>query len=541
MKTRRLCIILICTAGVGGCLVGPDFHPPQTQAPAHWSGESPASQPASGPTSRPVELATWWESFGDEKLSKLIDRATSGNFDLKIAEARVREARELRNIAAADFWPHLNLGSGYTYSRSSQTLTPTQSTQGFGQTLLRSALSKIIVTPAIPPTISVTPGGTGVSLGSLVPNNTGSVSSPRDQNLYQLGFDATWEIDLWGRIRRSVEATSADLAASEETRRDVLVTLISEVARNYVELRGSQRRLLIALENIDVQKASLDVSEARFKAGFTTQLDVAQARTQLETTRSQVPLFETAIRQSIYQLGVLIGEPPATLLDELMPTQQIPTAPPEVPLGLPSELLRRRPDIRTAEWQLAAVTARVGVATAELFPQLSLTGSFGAQSIDMKRFLEARSLFWSVGPSINWPIFEGGRIRANIRAEEAREAQALATYGKTVITAFQDVESSLTAYTHERTRRQTLVLAVQASQQATELSTDLYNRGLGQFIDVLVSERALYAAQDDLVLSETAVMTDLIALYKALGGGWESEAGTITTRPVSPENDLTSR
>jgi NodT family efflux transporter outer membrane factor (OMF) lipoprotein len=280
------------------------------------------------------------------------------------------------------------------------------------------------------------------------------------------------------------------------------------------------------------------VTQDRWKAGFTTELDVAQAQTQLETTRSQLPLLETMVRQASFQLAVLLGEQPETFNEDFSDGVDIlasgrPGGPPPIPIGLPAELLRRRPDIRRAERQLAATTARIGVATADLFPRFSLTGTFGTATTEFRHFLDQRSFTWGIGPSIQWPIFEGGRIHANIRAEQAREEQALATYGQTVLTSLQEVESSLVAYDQERRRLETLIAAVRSGQRATQLSNDLYTRGLGPFLNVLDAQRALYVTQDAMVLSETAVLTDLIALYKALGGGWEST--NLTTQPVESE------
>ncbi len=560
---RRFCLCIFVACLVGGCLVGPNYHQPETQVPEHWVGGSTTSQPASAstqpaPTSQPVDLSLWWDSLSDETLTSLIDRAIHDNLDLQLAEARIREARALRDVAVADFWPQVNLGSSYAYSRGSQNSVKQPAVHnGLRRQILQSALQQVRILPGgFNPATGAFSGpsasiagtvlgstannaaagaasaiGSSFNLAQLLPSNTGGIS--RDRNLYQLGFDATWEIDVFGRIRRSVEATDADLQSLIEAQRNVLITLISEVARNYIELRGSQRRLTIANENIQVQQESLDVSEQRYRGGFTNELDVAQARAQLERTRSEVPNFETAIRQSIFQLSVLLGTVPEALLAELTPQAPIPAIAPAVPLGLPSELLRRRPDIRQAERDVAAATARIGVATAELFPRLSLTGSFGTQSYDMKHFLDQRSLFWGVGPSIQWPLFTGGRLKANIRVEEARTAQAIAVYGQAVLVAFQDVESALVAYNNELVRHDRLVQAVEASLQATQLSRDLYTRGLGTFLNLLVSEASLYTAQDDLVLSDTALMTDLIALYKALGGGWESKepAEVPTSQP----------
>ena len=554
MDRRHVCVGLILALIPGGCAVGPDYHTPETAKPAGWSGLRPgatATQPSSMPADLRVELttqqgdlATWWKWLKDPALDSLIERAIESNLNLRIATARVVQSRAQLDVTAAAFWPQVNVNGSYTYSGSSLNNTPKTTHPGNS---LRNFLPSITAVPGVPgggtPTVTATPqrftAGGGQNAGLVV--QPGGISVPggptspvvtvnpgtrtpqtlRQQNFFQAGFDATWELDIFGGIRRSIEAADDDVAASEETRRDVLVTLLSEVAADYVQLRGSQRRLAIAYENIEAQRDSVELTQSRYKAGFTNELDVAQAQAQLASTQSQVPLLESSIRQSIYQLSVLLGLPPGALVDELDREAPIPATPPEVPLGLPSDLLRRRPDIRTAERQLAAQTARIGVATADLFPVFSLTGSVGPQVTNIDHLLDAKSLAWSVGPGASWPVFDAGRIRANIRVQNALQEQALATYEKTVLTAFQDVESSLVAYVNEKVRHHSLSSAVAANQLATDLSNELYSRGLTAFLNVLVSQQALYASEDQLVQSETLAVTDLISLYKALGGGWE--------------------
>ncbi|HVP09897.1 MAG TPA: efflux transporter outer membrane subunit [Phycisphaerae bacterium] len=556
MGTERFCVGLTLALLAGGCAVGPNYRTPETAKPAGWSGLRPgatATQPTSGPamsdagpTTQEADLATWWKWLNDPILDALIAQAVESNLDLHVATARVLQARAQLDVTAAGFWPLVNVTGSYAYTGSSLNNTPKTTKPGNS---LRNLLPSITAIPGIPgsgqPTVNVTPrsftagGGRHAGLvvqpgGLNIPNgptspavalNPPALPSPqvlRQQNFFQAGFDATWELDVFGGIRRSIEAADDDLAASEETRRDVLVTLLSEVALDYVQLRGSQRRLTIAYENIDAQRDAVDLTESRYKAGFTNQLDVAQARAQLASTQSQVPLLETSIRQSIYQLSILLALPPGALVDELDKETPIPTTPPEVPMGLPSDLLRRRPDVRTAERQLAAQTARIGVATADLYPAFSLTGLVGPQITNIDHFFEGKSIAWSVGPSATWPIFDAGRIRANIRVQDALTEQALATYEKTVLTAFQDVENSLVAYVNEKVRHHSLSDAVAANQLAADLSTELYSRGLTAFLNVLVSLQALYASEDQLVQSETTTVTNLIALYKALGGGWEA-------------------
>jgi NodT family efflux transporter outer membrane factor (OMF) lipoprotein len=344
----------------------------------------------------------------------------------------------------------------------------------------------------------------------------------REQNLFQAGFDANWEIDVFGGVRRAVEASEADIQAAEEAQRYVLVSLLSEVGRNYIEARSGQRRLAIAHENIVSQRDTLELTRTRFNAGLTSELDVAQAESQLATTQSQVPLLEVLVKQAIHRLGVLLGQPPESLLDELNREAPIPTLPPQVPVGLPSDLLERRPDIRRSERELAAATARIGVATSELFPRFSLTGSFGSQTDDMQHFLDRKSLFWSVGPTMSWPVFDAGRIRANIDMQDARQQQALMMYQQAILIALEEVENTLVAYRQEQVRHKHLTTAVQANRRAVDVAHERYTKGLADFLSVLESQRALYVTEDAMVQSEGQAVGSLIALYKALGGGWEA-------------------
>jgi NodT family efflux transporter outer membrane factor (OMF) lipoprotein len=303
-----------------------------------------------------------------------------------------------------------------------------------------------------------------------------------------------------------------------------LITIYAEVARNYVEARAFQRRLAVAEENIKAQEAILELTRDRFAKGLTSQLDVQEAEALLAETGAETPVFETGFRDAVYHLGLLLGQPPGALLDELTQAAPIPAAPPAVPAGLPSALLQRRPDVRQAERQLAAATARVGAAASDLYPKFSLTGDAGLQSIGAGDWISAGSRFWTAGPTAQWRIFDAGRIRAGILAQNERVAQALAAYEQAMLAACTEVETALTAYAREQTRRQSLARAAQANAQAVDMAGDLYRHGLADFLRVLQAERSLYKSQDALIQSERAVSADLIALYKALGGGWENES-----------------
>ena len=373
---------------------------------------------------------------------------------------------------------------------------------------------------------------TGAPAGSAA--GAGAASSKTQVDLFQAGFDASWEIDVFGGTRRAVEAAEATAEAARENYRDTLVTLLAEVARNYVELRGQQQRLAITQSNIATQQDTLELTRSRYASGLTSQADVLRSEAQLLSTQSQVPTLESSIKHSIHQLGVLLGREPGALLAELSPTGRIPPPPPEVPVGLPSDLLRRRPDVRSAERELAAATAQIGVAVANLFPRFSLTGSFGRQGQDLHDLKLGGNRFWQLGsaipsaPAIQWPIFEGGKLLANIKVQDARQEQAVAQYEKTVLVSLEDVENSLVDYSHEQVREQSLDKAAEANSASLNLSKELYSKGLTDFLNVLDAQRSLFASQDSLVQSRQTVSVDLIALYKALGGGWQAYENNVT-------------
>jgi NodT family efflux transporter outer membrane factor (OMF) lipoprotein len=478
MKTRLTFLAGSLAAGllfVNGCTVGPDYHPPQAAAAPHWSEPL-----AGGETNAAAATAEWWRSFQDAELDSLIGRAVRSNLDLRIVEARVREARAQSGLASADLWPTVDASGAYARARESK-----------HQPVLGS-----FPMPA---------------------------SVPYEDSVYQAGFDASWEIDVFGGKRRTVEAAGAQVAASEFGRRDVLLTLLGEVALNYVDLRGCQNRLAIAQENIEAQEKALGITRNRFAHGLASELDVQQANTVLATTRAEVPTLESAIETITHGLEVLLGQQPGTLRAELSQPAPIPAQPPLVPVGLPSELLRRRPDVRRAERQLAAATANIGVAKADLFPKFFLTGAAGLESISASDWFSAGSQLWSVGPTMQWRLFDAGRIRANVKVQDARQEQALAAYEQTVLTAFAEVENGLVLYAKEQVRRRLLQDAVASSQRSLEVANKLYANGLTDFLHVLDAERSLYQAQDALVQSDLAISAKLISLYKSLGGGWESE------------------
>jgi len=464
--------VLALTTGLiffTACAVGPNYKTPQTKMPAAW-----ASPLMGGESTGSAELVDWWKNFGDPELNALMTQAEQSNLSVLMAEARVREARAQEAVAAGGFGPSLSGATSYTRNR-------------WGHNSF----------PPLPP------------------------GTPINYNLYNLGFDAAWELDIFGGTRRTIEAAKAEMGAAIYGQRDVLISLLAEVARNYIAARAFQQRLDITRQNIEVEQKILDLTNNRFQNGLSSDLDVQQATALLKATQAQIPSLESGFQQSVYALGVLLGQQPGALLNELSKEERIPSLPPVVPVGLPSELLQRRPDIQRAERDLAAATARIGVAKADLFPKFSLTGMGGVESLSANTWFDYASRYGSIGPSVQWELFESGRIHANIKVQNARQEQALDAYQQTVLVALQDVDSALTDYAKEQVKRQALSESMQANKKALDLSTQLYKNGLIDFLHVLASERSLYMSQDALVQSDQAVSINLVQLYKALGGGWQ--------------------
>ena len=447
---------------LAGCMVGPDYKAQEPNAPAGWTGQAGLKNAAS-----PEEiLLQWWTQFNDPNMTSLIERAMKSNLDLRTAQERIRQARATSGVVDAAFWPTADVTAAQSRTRT---------------------------------------GGPPVT----------------KRNLFQTGLDAAWELDIFGGTRRNIESAQADVLAAVEDRRNVLVTLTSEVALNYVQLRGFQQEIIIAQNNLKAQQESASVVRKRYEGGFVSALDVANADAQVATTLSQIPVLETSEQQTIYNISVLLGQEPASLLEELSPASSIPVTPPEVPTGLPSEMLRRRPDIRAAEARIHSATAKIGVATADLFPKFNLAGSITIQA-DRPSALRWGNRSWSIGPSADWQIFAAGRVWSNIEVQKSLQQQAFLNYKKTVLTAIQDVENALIAYAKEHQRNIALVDAVTANRKAVELSTKLYTEGQTEFLSVLDAHRSLYSSEDALVQSTRNLSTDLISLYKALGGGWDT-------------------
>ncbi|MCU0772323.1 MAG: efflux transporter outer membrane subunit [Verrucomicrobia bacterium] len=472
MNRRFQLLVATLLLASAGCRVGPRYHPPETAVPAAWTGTGSGTT-----TNNPAGLAQWWRTLNDPTLDSLIERAVKSNYDLQAATARVRTARALRGVVASEFIPTIGAGASYNTTRRSE---------------------NAITSP----------------VRSL------------DTETYQAGFDASWEMDVFGGKRRSWEAATAGLQAVEDQQRGVRVSLLAEVARNYIELRGSQKRLQIAQENLASQQEVVTITQMRFDKGLATELEVAQAKALRAATRAQVPTLETAVKQASHRLSVLLGEPPGSLDAELAQTGRIPVTPPEVPAGLPSDLLLRRPDVRASERQLAAATAQIGVAEAELFPKFFLTGIAGFQSLEAGTLFSPDSQFWTAGPSVRWRILEYPRLKAQVNAQTAQQEESLARFNQTVLTSLEEVENALVAYGKEKERYRSLTEAVDSTRRSLDLADQLYTAGIGDFLNVLITQRALYEAEDALVQSERTVTSNLVALYKALGGGWDAQAGS---------------
>ena len=498
---RRFLVTLVL-APAAGCMVGPDYHPPDMPVPSRFSATTQpvaTTQPASTqPATQPAEidLRRWWDTFNDPKLNDLISRALVSNLDVRLAQARVLEARAEVQFNVANLLPTVNATAAYT----------------------RSQASKNAVAFSGPGTAQAT---SGFSFGRT--------------NLYQAGFDAGWELDVFGGTRRAIENAQDTYEAQIEVRRNALVTLLSEVARDYINLRGFQHELAIVQNNVVSQRDTLNLTRSKFEAGIATDLDVAQIEALVASTESQIPTLQTQIAQSIHQLAVLLDEPIEKMEQELSPPASLPFGPPVVPPGLPSELVRRRPDVRQAERLLAAANANIGVAVADLFPKFNLTGTLGLESLTLKKFADAGSGYWTFGPSISWKIFSSGQVQANIRVQDARTQEAFIQYRQAVIQSLADVEDALVAYSKEQTRLQSLLHSVEANRRAVSLARQLNTAGVVDFLNVLTSEQSLFAAEDQLAVSEQTVSTDLIALYKALGGGWELTDQIAEAVPDDPK------
>ena len=478
---RSCAVVLIVPCLFAGCAVGPDYKRPEVMGAASW-------RTPTGGTGSLADLG-WWQLFQDPVLQELIRTALDENNDLRLAVARVAEARAQLSVTRAAQFPQLDGQGSYTNQRFSQKSFPANALGAFP--------------------------GIG---GSFDPQ----------QDFYRTGLDLSFELDLWGRLRRGTEAARADLLASAENGRTVLTTLISDVAQTYFDLLELDREADVDRRTLASRQASLDLVRRRFEGGLTSELDVWRAEQELATAAATVPDVERRIAQTENRLSILLGRNPAPIARGTVLDAQ--TTPPEVPAGLPSALLERRPDIRQAEQKLVSANAHIGEAKAAFFPRISLTGSFGLESASLSDLFTGPARVWQVGPTVTFPIFHGGQLRGNLRATQARQQQALIQYRQTIQQAFRDVEDALVFQRKAADIRTQREARAAAARRALDIANLRYTNGLGTYLDVLDSQRQLFSAEIDLASTTRDQLTAVVQLYKALGGGWD-------VRPVVGRKD----
>ncbi|MCP5420110.1 MAG: efflux transporter outer membrane subunit [Gammaproteobacteria bacterium] len=486
MRVRRerpaLTALTVALMLTGCAAVGPNYVAPETEAPTAWQGAT-AAKVTIAPAA-PADLARWWQTLDDPTLSRLIDQALRDSLDLRTAEAKLRQARAQRALAGAQLFPTVSGSAG-------------------GQRVKASGESG--------------GGGTG--------------------NLFNAGFDASWEPDVFGGLRRGEEAAQADLEASEASLHDVQVSLSAEVALNYVELRNYQTRLEIARANAASQQETLQLTEWRAQAGLTTELDVAQARSNLEQTRAQLPTLDTGRAEAEHRLETLLGLQPGALQASLASPGGVPEIPERIIVIIPADTLRQRPDVSAAERGLAAETARIGEVQAEAYPSFPLKGSIGLAALTLGNLVSADAGLGSLAGSIAGPIFDAGRIRQQVAIQTAVQEQALINYQATVLNALEEVENALVSLANARQRRENLQNATQAAQVAAQLARFRYSSGIIDFQTVLDTERTVLTLEDSLISSQAEGVSALIQLYKALGGGWSPTA--VDQANVSAQGNTT--
>jgi NodT family efflux transporter outer membrane factor (OMF) lipoprotein len=453
-----------------GCVtVGPDYVRPEVKLDDAW--HNGADSNLAGNTSGYQSVLQWWQAIDDSLLAGLMNRALANSNDLQEAKARVRQARALRGVTQSGYYPSVTTGGSADWNRTGKTK------------------------------------GTGIDGSSAMAD-----------------FDASWELDLFGGVRRSVEAKTADMQAAEENLHDVQITLLAETALNYIDVRTYQERIRLAESNLSLQTETWQLAQWQNQAGLSDELAVQQARYSLESTRSSIPGIRTSLEAAMNRIEVLLGEQPGRLHDALSISRPLPVINTNPETGVPADLIRRRPDVRRAERQLASQTAQIGVAKAELYPKFSLGGSIGVNAPSVEKLFSSATWIFSGGPQFSWSIFKAGAIQNNIDAQYAARDQYLYAYKSTVLSAVEEVENAITAYAQEQQRRQSLSNAADAARKAGELARQKYQAGLTDFSAILDAQRSLVSFEDQLAQSSGTLAADLIRLYKALGGGWETLA-----------------
>jgi NodT family efflux transporter outer membrane factor (OMF) lipoprotein len=461
--------------GLIGCTVGPDYQSPEmreeSRRPAP-DGEGVSSRTVEGA----VDLA-WWKSFRDSQLSSLVEKLVAQNLDLKTAAERVIQSVAQRQVAVSQGLPHIDGQSSTTYNRQS-------------------------------------PNGT---LSLLTP----APGAPLEYGLFHDGLTSSWQLDLFGRVRRAVEAADANTLAAVENRHGVALAAVAELAQSYMQLRGTQNRLEIAKRNLRLAEENVELVNARFGSGVATTLDLAQARGQQATIAATLPPLRIQEAELINAIGLLLGDAPRALETELHRTRMLPRVPRKVPVGLPGTLIRRRPDIREAEAQLHEATAQTGVAVANFYPDVTLNGAVGVESLHLSNLFIPASTAFAVGPSISIPIFEGGRLRGVLTLRESQQREAVIFFQKTVLRAWKEVDDALTAYREAQHQRADVARSVTENQAALQAARQRYSEGAIDFLNVITTQARLLQSENDLSDSDTRIATDLVNLYRALGGGWE--------------------
>lgn len=489
-RGSKVLTFTLMTTFLTACSVGPKPNIPPAPLPQHWDTTKQVTRTATSET-----LQHWWTNFNDPVLNQLIEHTAQRNLDIKIAAARIRQARASYSIATGGLLPNLNTSASYSHLRG-----------GIAQGLT----------------------GVGIAPGSS--SNRASVISPFTTDVFQFGFDANWELDFFGGLHHARDVAEAEYAAAAMNRQDALVTILAEVGRRYLELRGLQQRVNIVRNNIASQHDTVILTEVRARAGLAPELDVTRARAQLVTTEAVLPQLEQELAVLRHRLNVLLVNTPPHLRKRLEETNALPTLPRRLPLGQPPELLFRRPDLRRAALAIAAATAQIGVAEAEQYPKIMLTGIVGRQATTVEGLRLGLGNFFSIGPGVKLPLFAGGRLKANIQLQKGRLDEAQHHYENLVLNAVEEVGNALAGYQQEQHRQGKLHAAVEQQRLAEQLATELYLKGLGDFLAVLEAQKARFQAEDALAESETARAVQLIALYKALGGGWEDANGVNISR-----------
>lgn len=461
---------------LAACTVGPDYRRPSADLPAHWARPSAGARPgvASRPVEQPAEVR-WWRHFNDAELTSLIARVSATNLDIEAANARVLEVRAARRMAGADVQPRVTLDASYTHARSSQ-----------------NGLLDIS-------------GRDGKS----------------DYNVWQPGIDASWELDLWGRVRREIESSDAQVQAAEDWRRATLLAMLAETASSYIRLRGVEAEQDIVRRNLDLARDNERLTQIRLRDGVATRLEVAQASAQAKSVEARLPALERERAQLVNALSLLVGAPPRSLETELAANAPIPRVPPAVPLGLPSELAERRPDIREAEARLHAATADIGVAVGDFYPRITLSANLDLQAMRFGDLDTWGSRAFGVGPAISVPLFEGGRLEGQLALRQAAQQEAVVAYRRTVLNAWREVDDAMSRYRTTQEQYDMQTMAVEQNRIALDNARRQYVAGATDFLNVLTVQQNLLLGERERVQSETAVSITLVGLFKALGGGWE--------------------